>query len=285
MTLLDSILNLAILLLWLSWRSSRLDPVVNSSPATLAGTLKTTSATHLRGWQFLIGLGLLLTLRVLVYREIGSPVEWTPKLNLGFVVLAFRSDLLATAALYSLLSTLRLVVVFYFWLFFLVAVNRSCPSPGAILRLIRSHLGRVARWPVVAQLGLPMLIAAGLWFVWFPALAHCRLVLPAGSFAQVAAQGGLVGLALILTLKYLIPPIVLLHMVNSYVYLGTNPLWDFIAGTSDGLLKPLRPLPLQIARLDLRPLAGGCLAILLFHWLPEWGMAKLAQRNLVLWPH
>lgn len=285
MTLIDSILNLAILLLWLNWRSSRLDPVVNSSPATLAGTLKTTSRNHLRGWQFLIGLGLLLTLRVLVYREIGSPVEWTPKLNLGFVVLAFRSDLLTTAALYSLLSSLRLVVLFYFWLLFLVAVNRSSPDPGAILRLVRSHLGRVAHWPAVAQLGLPMLIAAGLWLAWFPALAHCRLVLPAGSILQVVAQGGLVGLALILSLKYLIPPIVLLHMVNSYVYLGASPLWDFVASTSDSLLRPLRPLPLQVARLDLRPLAGGCLAILLFHWLPEWGMAQLAQRNLVLWPH
>ncbi len=40
MALIDFILNLAGLLLWLNWRSVRLDPLGKRTPATLIGTLR-----------------------------------------------------------------------------------------------------------------------------------------------------------------------------------------------------------------------------------------------------
>ena len=62
--------------------------------------------------------------------------------------------------------------------------------------------------------------------------------------------------ALVLTLKFVLPVILLLHLVTSYVYLGKSPVWDFIATTARGLLALLRWLPLRVGKLDLGPLAA-----------------------------
>jgi hypothetical protein len=46
MALIDFILNVAALLLWLSWRAIRLDPFIRATPATLAGTLRRAEPPH-----------------------------------------------------------------------------------------------------------------------------------------------------------------------------------------------------------------------------------------------
>ena len=89
MGLIDFILNLAGVLLWLSWRSIGMDPLVRTTPATLVGTLRRAEPRRLKGWQFLVGLAALLLLRAVLYRQIGPAADWTPKLDLFFVVLAF----------------------------------------------------------------------------------------------------------------------------------------------------------------------------------------------------
>ena len=136
MSLIDLILNLAGLLLWFNWRSMRFDPLAHSSAATLAGTLKRAEPRRLRGWQFLAGLGGLLLLRALLYWQVGGAAGWTPRLDLTWVVLAFRCDRLAmrgdvlgSALLYSVLSFVRLLAVFYFWLLALAVINRKGGRP------------------------------------------------------------------------------------------------------------------------------------------------------------
>jgi len=124
------------------------------------GTLKKTEPTRFQGWQFLAGLAGILVLRAVVYWQLGSPVDWTPKLNLGVVVLAFRSEAFGTVALYSFFSFLRFQLIFYFWLLALTAVNRGTTEPDPITRLLRLHLGRVARWPALVQLLIPCVIGA-----------------------------------------------------------------------------------------------------------------------------
>ncbi len=284
MSLLDSILNVAVLLLWLNWRSRRLDPMVNSIPSTLAGTLKSTQPSGIKRWQFLIGFCLLILLRVLVSREIGSPVDWTPRLSLGFVALPFRSDNLSTATLYSILSTLRLVIIFYFWLLVLVMVNRGNPEPDPIQKLLRFHAGRMGRWPGWAQVLAPMVLTAGIWMAIQPLLVRCDVATRAHSMAHLLAQGLLVGFSLVFSLKYLIPSILFLHVVSSYVYLGSNALWDFISATSRNLLRPFRRLPLRVAKVDFAPLLAVLVILAVLNWLPGLVTEQLARRNLTLWP-
>jgi uncharacterized protein YggT (Ycf19 family) len=292
MSLIDLILNLAGLLFWLNWRSMRFDPLAHSSAATLVRTLKRAEPPRLRGWQFLAGLAGLLLLRALLYWQIGGAAGWTPKLDLTWVVLAFRCDhltlrpdVLGSALLYSVLSFVRLLAVFYFWLLALVVINRKGRQADPLQKLLRAHLGWVGRWPWWVQSLWPMVLAATLWAALHPLLVSLNVTGPVQSPAHLLEQGLMVGAALYLSLKYLLPLFLLLHLVGSYVYLGHNPLWDFVNLTSHNLLAPLRRLPLRYATVDFAPLAGAALILLLLHVLPVHALPWLEkQYHLKLWP-
>jgi uncharacterized protein YggT (Ycf19 family) len=76
------------------------------------------------------------------------------------------------------------------------------------------------------------------------------------------AQGAVIGLAVYFTLKFLVVGFLAVYVVNSYIYLGDFPFLNFVNTTARGLLRPLRPLPLRIGRVDLAPLAGMAVVIL-----------------------
>jgi len=284
MGLIDFILNLAGILLWLSWRSIRFDPLVKTTPATLVGTLRRAEPQRLKGWQLLVGLAALLVLRALVYRQIGPEAGWKPELNLFFVVPPFRSHLFLPTLVFSVLSFARILIVCYFWLLALAIINRRSTEADPLQKMIRLHLGSVARWPWLLQLLLPLLLTTGLWIALHPLLVHLEITSRARSTAHLAEQGILIGIALYFTLQYLLPVFLLLHLVASYVYLGSTPLWDFIGATARNLLAPFRWLPLRIARFDFAPLAGVLLILLLLHWLPNLILGRMAANNATLWP-
>ena len=67
MSSINFILDLAALLLLLSWGSIRFDPLNRAVPATLVGTVRRAEPRRLKRWHFLAGLGLLLLLRAVFY--------------------------------------------------------------------------------------------------------------------------------------------------------------------------------------------------------------------------
>jgi uncharacterized protein YggT (Ycf19 family) len=280
----DFILNLAGLLLWLSWRSMHFDPLIKSTPVTLAGTLKRAEPRRWKGWQVGGVLALLVALRAVLYWLIGAPADWTPKLNLEFVVLAFRSDSFRACLTYSSLSFLRAWVVLYFWLMVLAAINRVSTETNPIQKLVRLHLGKTARWPWPVQFLLPFLIVILLWCGLHPLLVYLGVMTSVRSTAHLLGQGSLVGLSLLLSLKYVLPVLLLLHLVASYVYLGTSPLWEFVATTSANLTAPLRRFPLRLGKLDFAPVLGVFLILWLLEWLPNAVLARLAASRLSAWP-
>ena len=284
MGLIDFILNLAGVLLWLSWRSIRFDPLLRTTPATLVGTLRRAEPQRSRGWQLLAGLLTLLLLRAVLYRQIGPEADWTPKLNLFFVVLAFRSNMFLPTLLFSVLSFARILIICYFWLLALVIINRRSAAPDPLLKLIRLHLGPVARWHWLLQSVLPLLVVAGLWIALHPLLVQLEIASRVRTNAHLVEQGLLIGTALYFSLQFLLPVFLFAHLIASYVYLGTNPLLDFVGATACNLLAPLRRLPLHIARFDFAPVAGVMLIFLLLHWLPNFIVGKMAQLNVSLWP-
>ncbi len=83
MAIVDFILNLAGLLLWINWRSTKFDPLNKQTPATLIGTLRRAAPTRFRHWHLLVAIGALLVLRALFYWQIGSAAGWIGKLDLG----------------------------------------------------------------------------------------------------------------------------------------------------------------------------------------------------------
>ena len=284
MGLIDFILNLAGVLLWLNWRSLRFDPLVITSPATLVGTLRRAEPQRSRGWQLLAGLTALILLRALLYRQIGPAADWTPKLNLYFVVLAFRSDLWLPVTCFSVLSFARVLLVCYFWLLALAMINRRSAEADPVLKMLRQHLGPVARWPWLVQLLLPLLLVTALWITLHPLLLHVEITNRVQSNAHLAEQGILIGTALYFSLQYVLPVFLFVYLIGSYVYLGTSPLWDFVGATSRNLLTPLRRLPLRIARFDFTPLAGAILIFALLHWLPHFVQGQMAQNKVSPWP-
>src|SRR5689334_5237257 len=162
----DFILNVAGVLLWLNWRSVRLDPFNRGVPATLAGTVRRAEPMRLKRWHFLAALGILLFVRALLYKGIGPAVGWTPKIDLVLVNLAFpllRGHSFFSVLTFSLLSFIQVLVVFYLWLLIIAIANRRETSPDPLQKLLTVQLGKVARWPLPVQLIVPVLVAAALW--------------------------------------------------------------------------------------------------------------------------
>jgi uncharacterized protein YggT (Ycf19 family) len=283
MGLIDFILNLVGVLLWLNWRSIRFDPLVETTPATLIGTLRRAEPRRLKGWQLLLALAALLVLRSVLYWQIGPEADWTPKLNLFFVVLAFRISALPQALLptllFSVLSFVRILIICYAWLLALAIINRRSAAPDPVLKLLRLHLGPVARWPWLLQTFLPLALVAGLWMALHPLLVQLEIARRPRGIAQLIEQGLLVGTALYLSLQYLLTVFLFLHLIVSYIYLGANPLWEFVGATARNLLAPLGRLPLRIARFDFAPILGVVLIFLLLHWVPNLIMSGIAAHN------
>jgi uncharacterized protein YggT (Ycf19 family) len=282
--LIDFILNLAGILVWLSWRSLRFDPLIKSAPATLVGTLRRAEPRRLKGWRHLAGLAALLLLRALLYWQLGPEAGWTPKLNFFFVVLAFRSDLLIPTLVFSLLSFARLLIICYFWLLVLAIINRRNSDPDPVQRMVRLHVGLAARWPWPVQLLSTLFMVTALWVCLHPLLVQLEIAGRVRSFLHLAEQGLLVATALVFSLQYLLPLFLLLHLVASYVYLGSSPLLEFISATARNILAPLRRFPFSIGRLDFTPLIGTILILAMLHLLPKLFLGEMAKHNLSSWP-
>ncbi len=277
MSLIDTILNLACLLLWLNWRSLGLAGKARSTPISLAATLKSTAPGPAGRWISLLGLLALLAARSFFYWQIGSEVNWTPQLQLGVVVLPFRSDFLGRIALFSLLSFGQVLLGFYIWLFLLSAINRDIAEKDPFQKMVQMHLGWFARWPAAVKLILPWALGAGVWAALNPAFVRIGLLLPPPSWTYLGQQAIIVGASTFLVWKLLILGALLLHVLNAYVFLGDFPFWGFVNTTARNLLRPLRWLPLRLGRVDLAPALGMALVVALSEFAVP-GLTQLYQR-------
>ena len=268
MGIVDFILNLAGLLLWLNWRSNRFDPLIQRLPATLMGTLRPAAPRRLRRWHLLGFLAGLLLLRALIYWWIGSqlPKVWVAQLDLETTIIPFRSDRFVRVLLFSFFSFGLVLGMFYVCLLPLSLLAGPLPMHG----LVRIPLGRVDGWPRWAKIILPFFATATLWWLTNWLLGRLQVlppVLPACRFQQSLV----IGAGSYLLWKFPLGAILLLHLLNSYIYFGKHPFWKYVSETAQTLLRPLKIIPLQIGRVDFAPLLA--LAFLFF-------AAELAARGL-----
>ena len=284
MSLINFILDFAGLLLWLSWRSIPFDPLTRATPATLAGTVRRVEPSRLKRWHFLAALVGLLVLRSVFYWQIGQEAHWTPRLNLGLVALAFRSNAFSTALLFSIFSFGRTWIIFYFWLLALSIVNGRAAGQDPLQKMILLQLGRIGRWPRFLQAIFPAVLVAAVWVLVQPLLAWVGVVNGVHSAAPLMEQGALLGLTIYFTLKNLLPVILFLHLIVSYVYLGNSPFWEYVGVASRRMLLPLNRFPLRSGRVDFAPLVGILLILLFLHVLPNLVLMQLNRRGLTLWP-
>jgi uncharacterized protein YggT (Ycf19 family) len=267
MGLIDFILNLAALLLWLNWRAAKADPLGKSKPATLIGTLRRAEPANAMRWQMPAMIGGLLLLRALFYWQIGSAAGWVGKLDLGVTTVFFRSNLFGQMLLFSIFSFARMFGIVYLWLVLLSILDGPMPTQ----RLVKMQLGAVDRWPRMIKFLLPLMVIALVWgFASWPfAWLHSRPSMP----ALIRIEESLViALGACLVWKFLVAALLGLHLLNSYIYFGKNPFWNYVNATSKQLLRPLEKIPLSAGRVDFAPVVGIALVFLL---------AGLAGRALV----
>lgn len=257
MGIVDFILNLAGLLLWLSWRSIRFDPLVKRTPATLMGTLRPASPKKIRRWHFLVLIAGLLLLRAVIYRWV-TPL-WVGALDLGVTAPQFRSNSFPRILAFSGLSFVLTLGVFYVGLIFLSLLR----GPDPLHRLVRIPLGRLDAWPGWAKLLLPLAAGFVFWFSCCWLLSGLQICPPTISVAQRIEQAVVIGLSGYLIWEFPLGALLLLHLVSSYIYFGKHPFWNYVSVTAQTILKPLRRIPLRAGKMDFAPLLGIIIVFLL----------------------
>ena len=275
MALIDFILNLAGLLLWLNWRSVRFDPLGRRTPATLIGTLRRAEPRRLRRWHLLAALGGLLLLRAGIYWQIGSAANWAGKLDLGITALSFSSNLsgpmlsFLRMLLFSIFSFGLMLGVFYLWLLLLSIL--AGPEPLSFHRLVRMPLGGIDRWARWSKFLLPLIVMSVFWWLASWPLAWLGIIPHPISPAHRIEESLVIGLGSYLAWKYLIGVLLVLHLLNSYIYFGKHPFWAYVKAEVQTLLSPLRAMPLRAGKVDFAPVVGIALVFL---------AAELAGRGL-----
>lgn len=277
MSLIDLLLNVAALLLWVVWRSLAISPFAQPAPMSLSAALQPARVTTLRRRLILLALVLLLLLRAPMYWHVGSAVNWMPTLRVGVVGLTFRSDYLSRMFLFSWVSFARLFVIYYSWLFLLAAINRDIASTNPVQKWIRQQLGWLNQSPAILQFLLPLPMGALAWAAVNPVFQHFGLLPPPESLTHLSQQALVVGVGTFLAWKTLIVAVLLLNLVNAYVFLGNLPLWAFVNATARNLLRPLQWLPLRWHRTDLTPVIGVILVFSLAEAAAQ-GLTQLYHR-------
>ncbi len=273
----DFILNLVGLWLWLNWRALGFSATATAPGVSLLRTLRRAEPAPPKRWGYLVALAVLLLFRTVIYRQVGAAIHWTPHVHLGILSLPFRSDSPGRMLLFSLFSFGLLLGLCYLWLLALSVVNWRLPDGDALQRLVRLQLGWVERLPVLVRLLLPPLFAALLWFGSNPLLVRLGIVPPAVSTWHTVQQGLVMGLATFPAWKYLLLAILLMYLVNNYVFLGNSPVWLFVQATGQNLLAVVRWLPLRLGRVDFTPLLGIILVILATDFGTRW-LTELYRR-------
>ena len=270
MAYVDFILNLAGLLLWLNWRTIRFDPLAKRMPATLMGTLRPATPKKIRRWHLLAVIAGLLLLRAMVYRWIGP--LWVAKLDLVATTPQFRSNLFPDILFFSVLSFGLTLGIFYVGLLLLSLLQ----GPEPTHRLVKIPLGRVDGWPVWAKVLLPFIVTSALWWGLSWPLDWMQK-LPV-SLPQRCEQSLVIGLVSYGVWKFPAGALLVLYLLNSYIYFGKHPFWKYVSVTAQTLLRPLKSLPLRMGRVDFAPVAGMAIIFLAAEGMERgliWLYAKL----------
>jgi uncharacterized protein YggT (Ycf19 family) len=261
MGIVDFILNLAGLLLWLNWRAEKTDPVGKRKPATLIGTLKRADAKS-RNWQLPSLIAGLVFLRAIFYWLIGSSARWSGKLDLNAVILWFpipndSFQSLGKEILFSISSFALMLAIFYLSLLLLSILD----GPEPFRAVLRLQLGNLDRWPRWKKLFLPFAAVTILWWLASWLFAWLQIIPPPATELNRAGEAAVVGLGSYLAWEFIIIALLILHLLNSYIYFGRHPFWNFINAEAQTLLSPLRKIPLRFAKINFAPLIGIALVI------------------------
>jgi uncharacterized protein YggT (Ycf19 family) len=108
-------------------------------------------------------------------------------------------------------------------------------------------------------------------------LAWLAIVPPPVSAAHRIEESLIIGLGSYLAWKFAAGALLVLHLLNSYIYFGKHSFWYYVGAEAQTLLRPLRAVPLRAGKADFAPVVGIVL-VFLFAELAERGLAVLYAR-------
>jgi uncharacterized protein YggT (Ycf19 family) len=235
-------------------------------------TLRRAEPARRDRWRSPVALAVLILLRAVLYSNLGTSGNWTPRLSLVAIAVPFRSDSFLRMLIFSVLSIVVSLGAFYFCALLLSALNSKLPPNDRWQGYVRVFIGRFDALPWWLKLLLPFCAGAMFWLGCGPFLSWLGVQVPVESIEQRIGEAVLIGLGAWVTWKYVIAAVLVLHIVTSYVYLGNEPLWQYVSHTARQLLKPLSFFSLRIGRFDFAPVVGLAVvfaaAEALGRWLP-----------------
>ncbi|MFZ9854612.1 MAG: YggT family protein [Limisphaerales bacterium] len=229
---------------------------------TLLGNLKPAESRPTRSWKPVALLVVLLFLRPFLYRILSDVLGEIPSWNAIPASIPFRPDSFLRLLLFSWVSFLWTLIHFLCWVLLLSALSKACRDPANWNRFFEELIGPLVRCPLPLSLLLPGLAAGLLWLTLRWPLRMMAIAPAPASTAALLEQSILVGLGVWVSIRWLLGGLLLLRLINTYVYLGNNPFWDFVHQIGGIPLLPFRRLPLQIGKLDLSPLLAAAVVFL-----------------------
>jgi uncharacterized protein YggT (Ycf19 family) len=85
------------------------------------------------------------------------------------------------------------------------------------------------------------------------------------------------GLGAYLTWKFVIAAFLILFVLSSYVYLGNQPFWNYVALTGRNMIRPFDAIPLRVGKIDFAPVVTLALVFLASHYA-QFGLILLYRR-------
>jgi hypothetical protein len=280
MNIIDWLLNIACVFLWIDWRSGRIGRP--QTALSIASALRHTGRPSSRGLGSLAALFAILLIRPLFYFSIGPSINWTGSLNFIAIAIPWRSDVLSRMYLFSTLSFLIALGIYYSWLFLLAGVNRHrgpINDEDVMHRFVRGQLGLLDRIPWWLKLFIPSLVAAIFWMLLSILLVELELIPPTQNPNAMRGQATAFALAALLSWKWLLVFIFIVHLLNLYVYLGTHPVWTYLSASARIVLYPLSFL--RVGKFDLSPVVGIAIVLLVTELFLKPLVIDLFRRHIV----
>jgi uncharacterized protein YggT (Ycf19 family) len=261
MAFINLLLDLVVLVLGLSVLGIGTRTPVHRA-GTLLGNLKLAESKPARSWKPVVLLVALLFLRPFLYRMLSDVLGEIPSWNAIPASIPFRPDSFLRLLLFSWVSFLWTLIQFLSWVLLLSALSKACRDPANWNRFFEELVGPLVRWPLPVCLLLPGFAAGSLWLALRWPLHLMSIAPPPASAAALLEQSLLVGLGIWVSVRWLLGGLLLLRLINTYVYLGNHPFWDFVHQIGGIPLLLFRRLPLQIGKLDLSPLIATAIVFL-----------------------
>lgn len=266
---LHGILNLAGLLLWITWRAGTMPhPKPRNSftgPAPQRGPI------FKHSWIYLAALVALLGLRAIFYHQFGPGLDWIPSLNLINESPHFFSELFPRILAYSVLSFVRWLVAGYFCLALLATIRPQTEASITWKEFLKSQFGWLGGLPSFVYWLMAIGLAVGVH------IGETEWMKSVGVLGETSYRLQHILALITLDLRatvYLVMILLALHLLNSYVYFGEQSFWKNVNKCGNQLLRPLRILPLEFGKIDLAPFIAFALAFGLSFVLRHEQLAK-----------